>query len=139
MAVYATPEALTDYIASNEDATLPGDPVAVQRLLARAERQVDLVVGPWPRFSSGLKFDPALLDVTQRAALSRATCAAAEHLLVVDASFLAGAEDFAPGEVSILYRAMRDAPRVLEELAGHGLVRRSGTVVTPVEPVVVTS
>jgi len=138
MALYSTTQELADYVASNEDATLPASPEATQRLLERAEGVVDRALGPWPYLSTGRKLDPAALDLVQRAALSRATAAAAEHLLVVDASFLAGAEDFAPGEISVLYRAMRDAPRVLEELAGHGLVKRSGTVVTPVEPVVVT-
>lgn len=136
MALYATPAELEAYVADNPDADFPDSAEVVERLLVRAEGVVDRAVGPWPYLSTGRRLDPASLDLVQREALSRATCAAAEHLLVVDPGFLAGAEDYLPGQVSIAYRAMRNSPRVLEELAGHGLIRRSGTaapdpVVTP--------
>lgn len=133
MALYATQAALAAYVADNADVALPGDEEAVQRLLERAERRVDLALGPWPVLSTGRKIDPASLDLVQRSALERATCAAAEHELVVGVGFLVGEEDYLPGEVSILRQPLRTSPRMLEELAGHGLVKRSGTVATPPE------
>lgn len=128
MAVYASAADLAAYVADNPELPLPAAPEAQERLLARAERAVDLVLGPWPRFANGRKLDPAALDTTQRAALSRATCAAAEHLAMLDPAFWVGDDDFLPNEVSILRRAPRVSPRMLEELAGHGLLKRSGTV-----------
>src|SRR4051812_25054615 len=105
---------------------MPADD-AVERLLERAERDVDAVVGPWPRFTTGLKFDPAQLDVVQRAALARATCAAAEFRLVIGEDALVGDEDYLPNEVTVLRRAATVSPKMLAELAGSGLVRRSVT------------
>lgn len=55
------------------------DPDALNRLLERAERDVDNVLGPIPvRDDSGLKLDPELLLEWEAAALSRAVCAQAE-------------------------------------------------------------
>lgn len=52
------------------------------RLLERAERDVDELLGPLHRRAdTGLKLDPADLPVLEADALARATCAQAEHLL----------------------------------------------------------
>lgn len=131
MAVYATEAELDSYLLDTPEVSAPGGEGS-ERLLARAEREVDRALGPWPRFANGLKLDPAQLDTTQRAALSRATCAAAEWLLLLDPATIAGDDDYLPDGAVILRRAQRVSPKMLAELAGHGLVRYSGTVVTPV-------
>jgi len=129
MAAYASRQELQDYLSGNPVAQLPDEP-EVERLLERAQRAVDRVLGRWPLLSTALKLDPGSLDLVQRAALSRATCAACEHILSLDAEFWSGDDDYLPNEVSILRRAQRVSPRMMEELAGHGLIRRSGTVTT---------
>lgn len=53
---------------------------AANRLLVRAERDVDLILGPLPRRSdNGLKLKPAELQGWEADALARAVCAQAEH------------------------------------------------------------
>ena len=131
MAIYATANDLAEYLRESEVPMPAGD--AVDRLLERAEIAVDLIVGPWPWFANGRKFDPEQLDTVQRVALSRATCAAAEHILSLDADMFVGGDDYAPPEVTVLRRAARTSPRAVEELAGHGLIRKSGTLAAPVE------
>jgi hypothetical protein len=139
MATYATAADLGLYVLDNPGVVLPTDPDAVERLLERAERDVDAVLGAWPLFASGLKIDPAQLDVVQQAALARATCAAAEFRLVLGEEALVGDEDYLPSEVTILRRAANVSPKMLQELAGTGLVKRSGTALpdppTPTWPV----
>jgi hypothetical protein len=131
MATYATAEQLQDYVADNKEAVVPGDDEGVERLLARAERVVDSVLGPWPYLSTGRKLDPASLDLAQREALARATCAAAEFELLVGPEWVAGGMEVMPAQLAVIRQPARVAPKVLQELAGFGLIRRSGTVVTP--------
>jgi hypothetical protein len=128
MATYATAEQLAEYVEDNPDVTLPlGD--ATERLLERAERRVDAVLGPYePDETTGLKLDPGDLTDAQAGALARATCAGAEHELVVGLAFYVGEDDYLPGELTVLRRAGRTAPKILEELSGSGLVTFSGTV-----------
>ena len=140
MPVYATPDQLRAYLAGRVDidglATPPPDldDDTLAELLDRAERDVDRVVGPWPLYASGRKFDPATLPLPARDALSRAACAAAEYRLTEGETDLIGETDFLPPEVgTILRRGPRVGPKVIEELAGSGLLRYSGTV-TPDEP-----
>ncbi|HXH89703.1 MAG TPA: hypothetical protein VNI55_13985 [Gaiellaceae bacterium] len=130
MATYALWSEVVAFCEGNQDVTLPGDSVAQERLLREAERAVDRSLGPWALLSTGLKIDPAALDLVQRPALSRATCAAAEHIAMLDPAFWVGDDDFLPNEVSILRRAPRVSPKMIEQLAGQGLIRRSGTVAT---------
>lgn len=57
------------------------NPDALARLLQRAERDVDAILGPIPRSAvttTGLKLAPASLRTWEAAALSRAVCAQAE-------------------------------------------------------------
>jgi hypothetical protein len=131
--VYAQRDDLEEYLVPNDEIVLPDD-ATVDAILARAEGDVDRAVGPWPVLSTGRKFDPALLDLVQRATLTRATCASAEFRLQVEESALVGDDDYAPEGVQIIRRGSRVAPKMIEELAGSGLIRRSGTVVTPPEP-----
>jgi hypothetical protein len=129
VATYATKADLEAYVADNDAVSGLCDDDAVQRLLERAERRVDAALGPYvvdP--DTGLKLDPGDLTWAQQQSLARATCAAAEHELVVGAELLTGEDDFAPPEVTVLRRAGRQAPKVLEELAGSGLLTFSGTV-----------
>ena len=135
MAVYATSADLAEYLSDNPSVEMPSDAPALDRLLLRAERVVDLACGPWPRYADGRKFSPPLLDVTQRQALARATCAAAEFEMLLGVEHLAGEPDFIPSGLQVVSRAASEAPRMFAELAGHGLVKRSLTVGTPV-PVV---
>src|SRR5439155_1353023 len=84
------------------------------------ERDVDLVLGPYPTAPGELKLDPEKLSEAQRAALSRATCAACEWRLVVDQGVQIGDDDYLPLGVGILRRAAAVSPRMLEELVGSG-------------------
>ena len=131
MATYATEAELRDYCADGE-VQVPGEAAAAERLLRRAERRVDGLIGPRTvDATTGLKYTPAALTTVQRTALSRATCAAAEHELMVGPGVLVGDDDYlAGGEVTLLRRASRLPAKALEELSGQGLVTYSGTVTT---------
>jgi hypothetical protein len=132
MAVYASQTDLAAWVEDNPYVMLPGEDEAVERLLQAAERAVDRAIGGTTRDGpNGLRVDPDALDEDAREALRRATCAAAEHLEMLGPEFWVAEDDFLPNEVTILRRAQRESPRMLEELAGHGLVRRSGCVATP--------
>lgn len=127
MGVYATAEQLDAYVVDNQDVDAPAGAEA-ERLLDRAQRDVDRVVGPWPILSTGLKFDPGTLPVTAREALARATCAAAEYRVEVGEDQLVGGDEYLPDMLRPLRTAGRAGPKVLEELVGHGLILTSLTV-----------
>lgn len=132
--VYAIRSDLETLRVTNPDVEVPGDRAAQDALLEAAEIAVDLVLGPWPRYANGRKLDPSTLDVAQREALKRATLAACEHLLSVDRDVLLGADSYAPDGVQVVARTLFTSPQMLRELAGHGLVRKSGTVTTLPDP-----
>lgn len=127
-AVYAAPEDVRAFCQVSGVA-VPADAEVVS-LIERAQIDVDLVCGPWPRFSSGLRFDPPLLLAPAREALKRATCAQVEYLLEVGVRQLVAPDDLlSVGGLSFAGRPLpRVGPRLLEELAGHGLILWSGTV-----------
>ena len=127
MAIYATAADLAPYVADNPDVPMPDDDAA-ERLLERAEGDVDRVCGPWPILSTGRKFDPPTLPVTSRVALSRATCAAAEYRLMVGEGELVGDAEYLPAMLTLVRPAGRISPRMVEELSGFGLIIYSGTV-----------
>lgn len=130
MALYATPAQVRAYVQGS-GVIVPADDGEVGRLIERAEREIDLVLGPWPRFSNGRKLDPPALSVTAREALQRATAAQVEFDSAMGADVLVGAQDgiAAIGGISFSRDPLpRTAPRAVEELAGHGLLIRSGTV-----------
>jgi hypothetical protein len=133
---YATEQDLEEYLLDAEGIDVP-EGEAAERLLARAEADVDLVLGPIARnATTGRKIDPATLTTIQRAALSRATCAAAEWRLAMDEDDLVVQEDGIRAVAGITFAPMPrpPGPKVLEELADYGLVKRSGTVLpTPPE------
>jgi hypothetical protein len=117
MATYATRAELEQWVSDLPEVDLP-DQEATERLLRLAERRVDAVVGG--------PVDPDELTEEQVEALSRATCAAATHLLVVGLDYYLGGPDYSPAGLQQI-GPMRDSPAVIEQLAGTGLVRRKGT------------
>ena len=88
MATYATQADFEAYV-EGWDTT---DPAALERLLGRAERDVDGLLGYHPIIpATGRKLDPATLKDWEREALARAVCAQAEHRHLVTEPALAGA------------------------------------------------
>ncbi len=77
MATYATQADHEAYV----EGWVTDDPAALERILQRAERDIDRVLGPIrPREDTGLKLDPATdLTAAQAEALARAVCAQAMH------------------------------------------------------------
>jgi len=79
--VYANAADCTDYI----DGLVIDDPASFDRLIARAERDVDGLLGAYPRdATTGLKWDPTRLYAWQADALARAVAAQVEYLLALD-------------------------------------------------------
>lgn len=129
---YATIEDLTAYLREDgiPTARIPDDEAA-ERLLARAEREVDRAIGGPPHPTRRRRLEPSLLTAAQAEALARATCAQASFLLEQRPRTLIGADDglTSIGELAFSARPLpRLGARVLEELAGFGLLARSGTV-----------
>jgi hypothetical protein len=139
VATYATRDDLAAYIAANTLATrrlARLDDEEVEAMLERAERAVDLLLGPaWVRTESGLRIDPSLLTDAQRAALTRATCAHSEWALIVGVGVELGDSVETPIGLATTQPVMRQPPKMLAELAGFGLLKRSATVAPdPAEP-----
>lgn len=134
MATYAAADDLNAYLAADRSArrNLRGiDDDGIERMLQRGERAVDLVLGPtYPRdLVTGLKLDPATLTQAQRDALSRAVCAYVEWVLLVSTAVEAGDSIEAPVNLAIVQPAARQPPKMVAELAGYGLLKRSATVI----------
>jgi len=100
------------------------DAAALDRLLERAERDVDGLLGDYERVpATGLKLAPAALTTHQAYALRRATCAEAEYRFTMGEqffvedqySFTAGPDFQRRGSLA------RVGPKVLSELADCGL------------------
>lgn len=139
MATYATIPDLRDYTARTLDpGHLPADPVELEALLEQAERDVDRAAGGPLHPGRRRRFDPAALTAAQAEALARATCAAVEFRVLQGEESLVGGDDGIrqAGSLTLAPRAMlpRRSPKVLEELAGFGLVGRAGMPVTPDPP-----
>lgn len=86
MATYATQADYEAYV----EGWVTTDPAALERLLKRAERDIDYLLGPGTPLASGLRLDPATLQAYERVALMRATCAQAEWRHTVTEPVLAG-------------------------------------------------
>lgn len=130
---YATADELAEYLASNEEVWNAPEGDDAEALIERAELDVDRALGPLDRDPiTGLKLDPATLTTPQRAALARATCAAAEFRLTQGEEDLVGADDGISSVGSLSFRdGLRPRPpglKALEELSGFGFEIRSGTV-----------
>lgn len=123
MPTYATKAELDAYIEGGSGL----DQATADRLLERAERDVDYAAGAWSIASTttGLKFDPTTLPEWQKKALSRATCAQAEYRKTMGEDFMVKAQhatvrgpDFAvTGELPYI------GPKALRELASGALLR----------------
>jgi hypothetical protein len=127
MATYASQADLEAYI----EGWTTDDPDAVERLLERAERDVDSVLAspvPGGRQATGLRLDPDGLPGWQAQALARATCAQAEYRFAMGEEFFVRAQhdrvygpDFrTDGQLPYI------GPKVERELAGTGLARTEG-------------
>jgi hypothetical protein len=91
MATYATIADFEEYV----EGWTTTNPDALERLLERAERDIDALLGPRPVDpDTGLKLDPPRLAAWERTALARATCAQAEY------RFHAGETAWAGGTVA---------------------------------------
>jgi hypothetical protein len=133
VATYASTADLLDYVIDNRAAwrTLRNaDDEQLERLVERGERAVDLVLGAaWPRDpATGLRLNPTTLTQAQRDAVSRAVCAYVEWLVLVGAAVEAGDSVEAPATLAVLQPAARQPPKIVAELAGYGLLKRSATV-----------
>jgi hypothetical protein len=114
---------------------------ALNRLLERASREVDRMVGPWTVETNGLKFgdlatgsNPKGLEQVQRDALARATCHQAYHMLTLDeldavdprASSVSGPDfsvSYREGAVAAVpSEAPSPSPKARDELRGFGLI-----------------
>jgi hypothetical protein len=123
MTTYATHTDLEAYIEGGSGL----DAATADRLLERAERDVDYAAGGWPVVdpTAGLKFTPSALQDWQAAALNRATCAQAEYRLTMGEDFMVKAQytrvqgpDFRVfGELPYI------GPKTMRELASGGLLR----------------
>lgn len=106
------------------------------KVLQRAERDIDGIVGPWPYQSNGMRFgepkttNTAGLDANQKAALTRAVAAQAEYRLEMGEEFFVRAQrarskgpDFeVEGELPYI------GPKVWHELTGSGLLKVTARV-----------
>lgn len=141
MGTYATVEDFRSYAADIlRSGEIPADDDAAERLIARAEQDVDRAIGGPPHADTDRRVDPATIPAAQVAALSRATCAAAIFRIVQRERVLVGADDGLISAGSIQFRQIgwlpRQSPVMLEELAGYGLLQRSGSAQPDVdEPV----
>ncbi|MBO0767543.1 MAG: hypothetical protein J2O48_02540 [Solirubrobacterales bacterium] len=134
MSTYTTVPAFRAY--AQDISPLPGrvpdDDQAVDRLLQRAEGDVDRAIGGPPKApDQARRLDPTTLPQAQADALSRATCAAALFRLRQRETILVGADDGLISAGSVQFRQIgwlpRQSPVMLEELAGSGLMQHSGT------------
>lgn len=120
MPTYATQTDFEAYV----EGWVTDDADALDRLLERAELDVDRILGPGQRRDdTGLLYDPANLTAAQAASLSRATCAQAEYRFRMGEEFFSAAqyEDVTGPDFSTKGRLPYYAPKVREELANAGL------------------
>lgn len=108
------------------------NPAALDRLLERAERDVDSVIGysATRNQTTGLKLNPAELETWRAAALSRAVCAQAEYRNKMGEDFMVRAQHGAVSgpDFSTSGRLPYIGPKVLIELEGTSLAQRTTTV-----------
>ncbi|MEJ7893539.1 MAG: hypothetical protein WKF94_12965 [Solirubrobacteraceae bacterium] len=128
MGVYCTAAFVRAY-AVDSGTVLPASDVEVERMIARAERDIDRLIGPHLRDPiTGLKLVPADLLTGQASALARATAAQVEWRAVVGEETMIGRDD-GTNQLSVGGMSMDlgppsrgPSPKVLDELAGWGLV-----------------
>lgn len=99
------------------------DSAALSRLLDRAERDIDTLLGDYTRNpATGLKLDPAALTTHQAYALRRATCAQAEYRFMMGEDFFVQDQfQFVSGpDFTRRGSLARIGPKVMGELANSG-------------------
>jgi hypothetical protein len=137
VSTYATPEEVRAYVCMEAAVLLPKDDADLEAMIETAELDVDRqLAADLPRDPvTGRKLTLAVLSVVQVAALSRATAAAVEWRAMIGEDVLAEGEDGleAVGSVQLGETPRPPAPKMIEELAGHGFAWRSGTVAPPPE------
>jgi len=102
------------------------DADALDRLIERAERDIDNAVGNWPRDdTTGHKLDPATLLPYQVDALTRATCAQVEYRFQMGEDFFVRAQHASERgpDFQTDGRLPYIGPKVWAELEGTGLLR----------------
>lgn len=130
MATYCTQADFEDYV----EGWVTDDPDALERLLERASRDVDAMVGAWIREINGSVFgdlddNPKGLTDAQKAALARGTCAQAEFRFQMGEEFFARAQyDKVTGpEFSTSGTLPSESPKAIREMQGTGLLRLTTT------------
>lgn len=144
--LYATAEEVTAELAGLEGLSLPaGD--ALERLISSAERSIDGRLGPLepdPIYGRKLplvvdagtgevSLDPLLVTPAQRAAVVRAVAVAVAHLSELDLEQQLGLDDYAPALLTRL-RGSGLAAVIDAQIAGYGLIARSGCALPDAEP-----
>lgn len=110
------------------------EPALQAQLLEDASADVDRALGGPRHPATGRAVDLALLLPSQVTAIRRATTEAAAFRLS-DPESIRGATEFVPNLTSIAWRGPRPpSPAVVEALAGHSLIRRSGLAEEPLLP-----
>lgn len=106
------------------------DPVAFDRLIERAEKDVDQALGSYPRNDdTGLKLAPLELDTNDRATLRDATCAQVEYRLAMGEDFFVKAQfaEVSGPEFSTKGTLPRVGPKTWQELEASNLLRLTTT------------
>jgi hypothetical protein len=113
MATYATAAQLRAYsdLTGGSDADL-------ERVLVRAQGDVDSIAGYHGALVAGLKFVPANLTSDQRTALQNATCAQAEYRITMGEDFMVRAqyEETTGRDFGTKGRLPRIGPKTKQEL-----------------------
>lgn len=122
MPTYAQQSDVESYI----EGWVTDNATALDRLIERAERDIDNAVGAWARDdTTGRKFDPATLLPYQAAALTNATCAQVEYRFQQGEDFFVKAQHAAERgpDFQVTGRLPYIGPKVWAELEGTGLLR----------------
>ena len=135
MATYCTPDEWREYSALD----VPDDDEDAEAILEVAQVVLDEYVGggpiPQPDAAAATpswryrRFVPSELTPPQRTALMRACAATATWCVLSDDAVLGGVE-FTPRDLAVMIRPSSFPVQAARELAGTGLIQRSGCVRT---------
>lgn len=122
--IYATVADLRGYSLS----PLTDDDSYLEKILERAERDVDRNAGYWNVLTNGRKFDPVSMEARKRQALARATCAQAEYRLQMGEAFFIEAvpASVSGDDTNYTGRPPRFGPKAREEMQDAQLIRAGG-------------
>ena len=129
MPTYAT---RADCLAYTEGLVVE-DNAAFDRLIERAEDDIDNIAGPLPvDEGTGRKFVPANMSTGSAAALRRATCAQAEYRVEMGEAFFTRAQfpESSGPDFSRKGTLPYFAPKAARELRSTGLLRATGARAT---------